>query len=84
MIKHKKCTKCRWTNFVKSIDFLRVLWYCMSDVNVRKLRRKVMGNLKMAESLVAVYIYIHTHTLLLNKKINKFDIEKATRLSILC
>lgn len=27
----------------------------MSDVNVRKLRRKVMENLKMAESLVAVY-----------------------------
>ena len=39
-----------------------------------------MRNLKMAESLVAV----HTHTLLLNEKINKFDIEKATRLSILC
>ena len=33
---------------------------------------------KTAESLGAV------HTLLLNKKINKFDIEKATRLSILC
>ena len=41
-----------------------------------------MQNLKMAESLVAVHT--HTHTLLLNKKINKFDIEKTTRLSILC
>ena len=41
-----------------------------------------MQSLKMAESLVAVHT--HTHTLLLNKKINKFDIEKATRLSILC
>ena len=64
-----------------NIAFLVWLWYCMSDVNVRKLRRKVMGNLKMAESLVAVHT--HTHTLLLNEKINKFDIEKATRLSIL-
>ena len=34
MIKHKKCTKCRWTNFVKSIDFWKWLWYCMGDVNV--------------------------------------------------
>ena len=39
-----------------------------------------MQNLKMAESFVAV----HTHILLLNEKINKFDIEKTTRLSILC
>ena len=28
--------------------------------------------------------HTHTHTLLLNKKINKFDIEKTTKLSILC
>ena len=41
-----------------------------------------MQNLKMTESLVAVHT--HTHILLLNEKINKFDIEKATRLSILC
>ena len=38
-------------------------------------------NKKTAESLVVV----HTHThFIINKKINKFDIEKATRLSILC
>ena len=54
----------------------------MSDVNVGKTKEKIMQNLKTAESLVAVHT--HTHTLLLNKKINKFDIEKATRLSILC
>ena len=41
-----------------------------------------MQNLKMAESLVAVHT--HTHTLLLNKKMNNLDIEKATKLSILC
>ena len=41
-----------------------------------------MQNLKMAESFVAVHT--HTHTLLLNKKMNEFDKEKATRLSILC
>ncbi len=39
-------------------------------------------NKKTAESLVAVHT--HTHILLLNKKINNFDIEKVTRLSILC
>ena len=41
-----------------------------------------MQNLKTAESLVAVHT--HTHTLLLNNEMNKFDIERATRLSILC
>ena len=41
-----------------------------------------MQNLEMAESLVAVHT--RTHILLLNEKINKFDIEKTTRLSILC
>ena len=39
-------------------------------------------NEKITESLGTVHT--HTHTVLLNKKINKFDIEKATRLSILC
>ena len=39
-------------------------------------------NEKIAESLGVVHT--HTHILLLNKKINKFDIEKANRLSILC
>ena len=37
-------------------------------------------NEKIAESLGVVY----THTVLLNKKINNLDIEKATGLSILC
>ena len=41
-------------------------------------------NGKTVESLVAVYIYTHTHTVLLNKKMNEFDIERATKLSILC
>ena len=43
---------------------------------------RVSMNEKIAESLGVVHT--HTHILLLNKKINKFDIEKATRLSILC
>ena len=47
----------------------------------KKQRRKVEMRIKTAESLVAVHT--HTHTLLLNKKMNKFDIEKATRFSIL-
>ena len=58
-----------------------MVWYCREEENV--------GNegemLKWAEKrLKALGLYTHTHTLLLNKKINKFDIEKATRLSILC
>ena len=67
---------------MKGIDFWFLLWYCMSDVNVGERRGKVMENLKMAESLVAVHT--HTHTLLLNNEMNKFDRERATRLSILC
>ena len=43
---------------------------------------RVSMNEKIAESLGVVHT--HTHTLLLNKKMNKSDIEKATRLSILC
>ena len=58
-----------------------MVWYCREEENV--------GNggemLKWTEKrLKALWLYTHTHTLLLNKKINKFDIEKATRLSILC
>ena len=53
----------------------------MNGKNKRKGAKTNM-KIKMAESLGVVHT--HTHTLLLNKKINKFDIEKATRLSILC
>ena len=37
---------------------------------------------KTAESLVAAHT--HTHTVLLNNEMNEFDIERTTKLSILC
>lgn len=41
-----------------------------------------MRKREIAESLVAVYT--HTHTTLLNEKINKLYIKEAHKLSILC
>ena len=59
------------------------LEFCCDKINLD--RDKIKGanekmNKIMAESLVGVHT--HTHTSLLENKINKFDIEKAHRLSI--
>ena len=62
-----------------------MVWYCREEENVGNEGEMLKWTEKWLKALgLYIYIYIHTHTLLLNKKINKLDIEKATRLSILC
>ena len=57
----------------------------MSDENEKKQRRRYNMRKIIAESLVAVHTHTHTHTsILANKEIRDFYIEKTDRLSILC